>query len=209
MTYGTSGMWSAMRPSHSRGSIASKLRPRLGFAIEELHDRVTVPCLDRVKGAVVPRTRGVRVTSCSGPRSMNSMGEVKVRARLANAIDKALVRRGLLAQDQVRTYEAEAVVDTGAVRTVLPRFVAERLGLATVGSRVASYADGRTETVDLVEPFTIEILGREELDDAMVLGDEVLVGQTAIEKMDLLVDCANRRLLPNPAHPDQPVSKIR
>lgn len=134
---------------------------------------------------------------------------MKVRARLANAVDKALVRRGLLTQDQVRTYEAEAVVDTGAVRTVLPRFVAERLGLATVGSRVASYADGRTETVDLVEPFTIEILGREELDDAMVLGDEVLVAQTAIEKMDLLVDCANRRLLPNPAHPDQPVSKIR
>jgi hypothetical protein len=25
----------------------------------------------------------------------------------------------------------------------------------------------------------------------------------------LLVDCANRRLLPNPAHPDQPVSKVK
>jgi hypothetical protein len=74
---------------------------------------------------------------------------------------------------------------------------------------VAEYADGRLEAVDLTEPFTLTVLGREELEDAMVLGDEVVIGQTALEKLDLVVDCAGRRLLPNPAHPDQPVSKIK
>jgi hypothetical protein len=36
-----------------------------------------------------------------------------------------------------------------------------------------------------------------------------MIGQTLLEKMDLLVDCANRRLVPNPAHPDVAVSKLK
>jgi hypothetical protein len=37
----------------------------------------------------------------------------------------------------------------------------------------------------------------------------VLIGQTVLEKLDLLADCAGRRLIPNPKHPDQPVSMVR
>ena len=40
-------------------------------------------------------------------------------------------------------------------------------------------------------------------------GDEVLIGQTALEKLDLLADCGNRRLVANPAQSDQPVSKVK
>lgn len=82
-------------------------------------------------------------------------------------------------------------------------------GLARVGQRVAEYADGRLGAVDLSEPFTLTVMGREELEDAIVLGDEVIIGQTALEKLDFVVDCAGQRLAPNPAHPDQPVSKIK
>ena len=42
-----------------------------------------------------------------------------------------------------------------------------------------------------------------------MLGSEVLIGQTVLESLDLLVDCANHRVIPNPAHPDQPVIKIK
>ena len=56
---------------------------------------------------------------------------------------KELVRRGVLSADQVRTYDADALVDTGAVRTVLPPEVVARLGLATRGQQLAEYADGR------------------------------------------------------------------
>ncbi|MFN3978741.1 MAG: clan AA aspartic protease, partial [Sulfurihydrogenibium azorense] len=48
------------------------------------------------------------------------MGEVRVRAKLTNAIDEALVRRGMLKPEQVRSYEADALVDTGAVRVAIP-----------------------------------------------------------------------------------------
>jgi hypothetical protein len=78
-----------------------------------------------------------------------------------------------------------------------------------VGQRVAADADGRLEPVGLTEPFTLQVLDREELEDAMELGDEVLIGQTALEKLDLFVGYVNQRLVPNPAHPDQPVSKVK
>lgn len=129
--------------------------------------------------------------------------------KLTNAVDEALVRRGQLASDQVRVYETEALVETGAVRCALPPFVADRLGLARVARYMAQYADGRLEEVDLTEGFVLEIMGRRTTEEALVLGDEILIGQTALEKLDLLPDCQRQRLVPNPAHPDQPVSKVK
>jgi hypothetical protein len=43
----------------------------------------------------------------------------------------------------------------------------------------------------------------------LVLGSEVLIGQTVLETLDLLVDCTNLRVVPNPDHPDQPVVRIK
>lgn len=137
------------------------------------------------------------------------MGEVRVKARLTNAVDEALVQRGMLSPEQVRRYEADALVDTGAVRVVLPAHVVVRLGLEIRGQRVAEYADGRKETVSVTGPFVVELEGRDTLEEALVLGDEVLIGQTVLEKLDLFVDCQGRRLVPNPAHPDQPVTKVK
>ena len=137
------------------------------------------------------------------------VGEVKVRVRLFNAGDETLVRRGVLKPDQVRMYETDAVVDTGAVRSVLPRHVCERLGIALVAERVARYADGREDIVGATEPIRFEILDRDTYDDALVLGDQVLIGQTVLEKTDLVVDCRRGKVFPNPAHPDQPVNHVR
>jgi clan AA aspartic protease len=140
---------------------------------------------------------------------MSGVGEVRVRARLTNAVDEDLVRRGMLEPEQVRTYEADALVDTGAVRVILPPHVVSRLGLEVRGRRVAEYADGRREAVDVTGPLVVELEGRDTLEEALVLGDEVLIGQTVLEKLDLFVDCQRRRLVPNPAHPDQPVTKVK
>jgi len=137
------------------------------------------------------------------------VGEVRARVRLTNALDEALVRRGQLTADQMRTYEAKALIDTGAVRSVLPSHVVQRLGLAIRGQRAAEYADGRREAVGVTEPLIIEVDGRDTLEEALVLGDEVIIGQTVLEKVDMFVDRTNQRLVPNPAHPDQPISKVK
>ncbi len=137
------------------------------------------------------------------------MGEVRVKARLINAVDEDLVRRGTLKPADVRVYEADALIDTGAVRTVVPSHVVQKLGLTERGKRVAEYADGRKETVSITSPLVIELEGRDTLEEALILGDEVLIGQTVLEKLDLFVDCQQQVLVPNPAHPDQPVSKVK
>ncbi|HWO90358.1 MAG TPA: retroviral-like aspartic protease family protein [Methylomirabilota bacterium] len=126
-------------------------------------------------------------------RSQSGMGEVRVAVKLTNAV--------------ARTYEADALVDTGAVRMVVPPEVAIRLGLGVRGQRMAEYADGRTETVSVTEPLVVEIDGRDTLEEALILGDEVLIGQAVLEKLD--VDSRRRRLVPNPAHPDQPITKVK
>lgn len=137
------------------------------------------------------------------------MGAVRVKVRLTNAVDEGLVRRGMLRPEQVRTYEADALVDTGAVRTVLPPDVASHLGLGEFGQQVVQYADGRTEAVRLTEPVSIELEGRRTVEAALVLGDELLIGQTVLETLDLFVDCHGRRVIRNPAHPDQAVTPVK
>lgn len=56
------------------------------------------------------------------------MGAVRVPVKLTHAIDEALVSRELLNPSQLRTYAAEALVNSGAVRTVIPPSVVEQLG---------------------------------------------------------------------------------
>ena len=137
------------------------------------------------------------------------MGEVRVKVKLTNSLDLGLARRGKIAESEIRRYEADALIDTGAVSSVIPANVMEQLGLLSEGQRLAEYADGRKDIVELTEPIQFEIFGRKTTGGAMVLGDEVIIGQTILEVTDLLVDCANRRVIPNPAHPDQPVVKIK
>jgi predicted aspartyl protease len=139
----------------------------------------------------------------------NPMGEIRVKVKLTNSMDEGLYRRRKLKKSAVRHYEADALVDTGAVRSVIPAHVMQALGVLSRGDRVAEYADGRKETVAITEPIIFDLMGRDTLEEALVLGDEVLIGQTVLEKLDLLADCAGRRLIPNPAHPDQPVTKVK
>lgn len=136
------------------------------------------------------------------------MGAVRIKVKLMNAVDEHQFRAGQLTLDKVRTYDADALVDTGAMTTVIPVVVKEHLGLLARGQRVARYADGHRETVEITEPLIIRIDEREASDDALVLGDEVLIGQTVLEKMDLHVDCNNQKLIPNPKFPDYPVIRV-
>jgi len=137
------------------------------------------------------------------------MGEVYVDVTLTNAGDEILHRRKKLPARQIRRVKVRALVDTGAVRLVLPSNIAEKLGLDRIDKQAARYADGRLEEVDLTEPVYVEILDRRTSDQALILGDEVLIGQTILETTDLQVDCLNRQVIPNPAHPNQPVLPVR
>ncbi len=146
--------------------------------------------------------------NCDRSQINKNQGAVRVKVKLTNAIDEALVSRGLFNPNLLRVYEAEALIDTGAVRTAIPVEVCEHLGLRIRSQEIAKYADGRQEAVGLTGPIIIEIEGRETIEAAMVLGDMVLIGQTVLETLDLLVDCKNQRLVPNPENPERPVLRV-
>ncbi|MGE0130896.1 MAG: clan AA aspartic protease [Blastocatellales bacterium] len=157
----------------------------------------------KVKPAVLPAA----ITKYS--KGDSAMGEVRVQVKLTNAVDEGMLQRGLLKPEQVRTYTADALVDTGSVMPVLPIQVAQQLGLRFLGKTKAEYANGSQEVVDLTDAVSMEIEGRGAILQTMVLGTEVIIGQMVLEQMDYLVDCNNRRLIGNPAHPDQPVLKVK
>ncbi len=137
------------------------------------------------------------------------MGEVRVKVKLINAVDEGMARRGKISREEVRVYETEAVVDTGSVSPVLPVHVVQELGLELVRRTSATLADASNIIVDISEPVGISINGRRTTLEAVVTGDEVLIGQTVLETVDMFVDCVNHKLIPNPAHPDQPVLKLK
>jgi predicted aspartyl protease len=159
---------------------------------------------------IVARGGGRAAPSANNTQEGNTLiGEVRVKVKLTNAGDEVMVRRGLLTADKIRSYEAEALVDSGAVRSALPIHVVQRLGLAIVGKTRAIYANDEAEDDDIAEVVGIDINGRRTTEETLVLGSEVLIGQTVLESLDLQVDCTNHRVIPNPAHPDQPVIKIK
>lgn len=137
-----------------------------------------------------------------------NMGAVRVQVKLTNAVDEELVSRGLLNPGLLRVHESQALIDSGATRTVIPNSIVQELGLRVWGQEIAQYADGRQEAVGLTGPVIIEVLERKTIESALVTGNEVLIGQTALETLDLLIDCKNQRLIPNPAHPDYPVFRV-
>src|SRR5438445_5652784 len=143
------------------------------------------------------------------PLKDEDMGEVRVKVRLTNTKDEMLAKEGYVKPDQVRSAVVEATVDTGAILCVIPRKIMQQLGIAQAFRTRAQYADGRTEDVDVTEPIRMELEGRPLYEECLVLGDEVLIGQTALEKTDLFVDCVGGKLVPNPAHPNSVVMPVR
>lgn len=137
------------------------------------------------------------------------MGEVKATVKIRNATDVGMHRRGILPVDQIRSVTVEAVVDTGAVRSCIPVDLKEKLGLETIRHINAQMANGQTESVELTDAAYIDIMDRVATESFLVLGSEVLLGQTALESTDLLVDCNRQRVITNPDHPNSAVIRIR
>ena len=137
------------------------------------------------------------------------MGEVRTSVTIRNATDVGMSRRGALAPEQVRSVTVEAIVDTGAVRSCIPVDLMEQLGLETLRHINAQMANGQVDSVPLTEAAYIDILGRIATESFLVLGGEVLLGQTALESTDLRVDCNRQRVITNPDHPNSAIIRIR
>ncbi len=139
------------------------------------------------------------------------MGEVKVKVELENAEDRGVFRRGYIREDEIRSLTVPLVVDTGAVMLVLPQDLVEALGLNEVGNVIVTYADERKETRPVAGIVTVKV-GKRRMNVDCVVGppnSEALLGQVVLETLDLLVDCAQQKLVPRPESPFLPLLKLK
>ena len=139
------------------------------------------------------------------------MGEVKVEVELENYDDRAVARRGFLSEDQIRSQRVDVVVDSGAVMLVLPQDLVEVLGLRMLRKAIVTYADERKEERDIAGVVSVSVAGRIVETNCVVgpPGSEPLLGQIVLEEADLLIDCANQRLIARPESPYLPTLKLK
>ena len=126
------------------------------------------------------------------------MGLSKVQLTLTNMFKKTSV-------------EISAMVDTGAVHMCVTQAQARQLGfdLDECITQIVTLADGRRIEVPKIRPIEIAFANRTYATEALVLGDEALMGVLPLEAMDLVIDPRGERVAANPEHPDYPVTLVK
>jgi clan AA aspartic protease len=104
--------------------------------------------------------------------------------------------------------EVNALVDTGATFMCVTEEVALQLGfdITEVSQQVVTLADGHQRKVPKIAPIEIAFENRTYVTEAVVLGNEPLMGVIPLEAMDLVVDPRKQELVVNPQHPNYPVA---
>jgi len=138
------------------------------------------------------------------------MGEIVVAVELENPVDRAVVERGYGQESDVRRSTIEAIADTGAMISMLPQNVVERLGITIYRTVVVTYADERTEDRPVAGPVTMKIGDRSMNTDCLVgpPRSQALVGQIVMEGLDLIADCTKHTLTPRPESPEYPQLRL-
>jgi predicted aspartyl protease len=136
------------------------------------------------------------------------MGKVNVSVEIFNADDDVRVSDGILKPEQVRHTSVETLVDTGAMLVSISEEEIAKLGLRVVREAVSKYANGQKSVRKIYGPVRIKVMGRE--DHVLVMashqGMPALLGQLALEGLDLAVDPKRQRLIPG--HPDHPNDQL-
>ena len=107
--------------------------------------------------------------------------------------------------------EANALVDTGATFMCVSEEMAVQLGfdITEVSQQVVTLADGHQRKVPKIAPIEIAFGNRSYVTEAVVLGNEALLGVIPLEAMDLMVDPRQQTLIANPQHPNYPVASAK
>ncbi|TXT21059.1 MAG: clan AA aspartic protease [Gallionellaceae bacterium] len=126
------------------------------------------------------------------------MGATYAELKLTNLFNKQSVK-------------VNALVDTGATFMCVTEEEALQLGfdIGEVATHVVTLADGRQTRVPRIAPIEIAFGNRSYVTEALVLGNEPLMGVLPLEAMDLMVDPLRQQLVVNPAHPNFPVASAK
>ena len=121
-----------------------------------------------------------------------------MNVELANYRDRLAFEEKRLERDAVRDCTIEGWVDTGATQVVIPKVVADSLGLPLKSKTRVKFADGRREVRDVASDLWLRLCGREGTFRAVVEPgrEDVLIGAIVLEDLDLLADPRNHSCYP-------------
>jgi len=140
------------------------------------------------------------------------MGDVYVEIILENYDDRVLSKKGYLDSKDTRAEKIRVLADSGSTMLVLPQDLVERLGLEIRSEKViVTYADERKEARSVAGILTVRVGDRSMETDCVVNppASEPLLGQIILERLDLLVDCKEGKLVPRPESPYLPMLKLK
>lgn len=132
------------------------------------------------------------------------MGEVRAHVILENESDAWLKKAP-------RRIEIDALVDTGAVMTLIPQDVVEALGLPLDGNITVTLANEQKIELPRARFLSLTI-GDRQMDTDCLVGPpecEPLIGQLVLERLDLIVDPGRQTLSPRPESPFRPSLKLK
>ena len=129
------------------------------------------------------------------------MGKVTARIKVTNWLDSEMQTMGVR-KEAPRMLEADALVDTGAVKFYLQSSVIKQLGLHPIGEIKTRTMSNRSEARTVFSPVALEIQGRTGRFDVVEIPDSLpnIIGQIPLEDLDWVVDCRSQKLIPNPEH---------
>lgn len=97
-----------------------------------------------------------------------------------------------------------ALVDSGALDLVIPEHLAIQLRLSDLKPREVHLADGSPKLMRYAGPIKVEMMGRDCVTAAVVMGDQVLLGAIPMQAMDVIVHPRSEQVVPNPESPNVP-----
>ncbi|MBI4645547.1 MAG: aspartyl protease family protein [Bacteroidia bacterium] len=130
---------------------------------------------------------------------------------LKNQEDLFLLRQKKIKQKDIRSLTINALVDTGAVMTLLPEEVIEKLGLFNIDKRIVVLADDTKRTMNIAGYFSLTVCERTMSNDCIVgpPGCEPLIGQIVLETLDLILDPLHKTISVRPESPYLPTLKLK
>ena len=142
------------------------------------------------------------------------MGRTLEKVSVINYGDILKAGEGLIKEEEIRSIEVSAVVDTGATYLCLPPNEIAKLGLPFHKTVQIKTANGRARLLPKSSEYggqasrrtykgaEIELKGRSFVMEVMENDEETpaLIGYLVLEAMDFVVDPKTQEVIPNPAH---------
>ena len=98
-----------------------------------------------------------------------------------------------------------ALVDKDALDLVIPEHLAIQLQLDDLKPREVNLADGSRKLARYAGPIKVDMMARDCMTAALIMGDQVLLGAVPMHLMDVIVHPGAEQVVPNPESPNVPL----